>query len=135
MRIFLLVIGTAFIGVMFGGAIIGALMAVVVALLFFGLVALSIVSTSVVVGLARRSFAAGIRTMLLLIFAPAGSFFGLICLHAFNRFFPLPLSSFTLTFAGLTAGLCGGMLLALFIFRMLRQITVFVAGKVVHQQQ
>ena len=135
MNIFLLVIGTVFLGVMLGGAIIGAFMAAVVVLLFLGFVALGIVSTSVVVGLATRSLPAGIRTMLLLVFGPAGSLFGLICLHIFNRFFPLPLSSSTLTFTGLAAGFCGGMLLALFIFRVLRQITVFVASKAGHQQE
>src|SRR5687767_12470709 len=55
-NIFLLVLGTVFISIMIGGAIIGAFTATLVLLSLFGLVSLGILSISVITGLYKRSF-------------------------------------------------------------------------------
>lgn len=129
MDLFLLVTGSLFVATMFGAAIIGAFLVALVVLLFAGLFIFGIVSTSIIVGLYKRSAFAGIKSFLLLLFGLTCPFAGWILFSFFNKLLPLNFSSQQASFIGLASGLVGGLLLALITGRLLENLLRFVSKR------
>jgi hypothetical protein len=111
--IFLLAIAAIFICVMIGAAIVGAFAAAFVLFFVFALVTLGVLSASVAIGLYKRSFAAGFKTFLMILFGVSCSIVGALGLLFADQLFNLQISSSTSLLVGLSGGLIGGILLAI----------------------
>lgn len=86
----------------------------------FSLVSAGLFSTALLVGLHRRSVAAGFRTLVLLTCELAGLFTGGVALWLVNNMFDLKWNNGTTLLAGAFGGAIGGLGLALIIFALLR---------------
>ena len=95
----------------------GVVAAAVFAVSAATLVALGIVSSAVFVGILRRRFASGLRTLHYLVCAAAAIPAGLGALWIGSHFFTTPLRFRDILVIGSVAGICGGMLLAFAVDR------------------
>lgn len=129
MDVFLFVFACTFFAVMIGAAVVGAFLAMLFVLSLLALVSLGIVSTSVFIGLYKRSLTVGFRTFTLLIFGTVCSFLGLVSVLLFNHFIPLHLSTITLSLTGFFAGLVGGLLLGTIVFSLFNKLITTVTRK------
>lgn len=126
-NVFLLTFAAFFICLMIGAAIVGAVAATLFLLLLFALIGFGMVSSSIAVGLYKRSASAAFKTFLLLVFgagcAVPGTGLSLIAHHLY----PLHLSLKTALPAGFVAGAFGGIIMALSLFTVVQTIvrTVF----------
>src|SRR6202000_930424 len=89
MDMFLLFYAIGFIGVAFAVVFVGAAVMVGFLLVLFALVSAGVLSTGILVGMYRRSVAAGFRTLLVIICGLAGLFTGAIGLWLVRRIFYL----------------------------------------------
>lgn len=97
---------------MVGAAIVGAMAATLIIFALFALAAIGALSTSIAVGLYKKSFASGFKTFLLIAFGAGCSFFGGAGLFAVHFFFHLPLSAGLCVLVGGISGLIGGIIMA-----------------------
>jgi len=119
-NIFLVAITIAFFSMVIGGALIGALAAILVLLSLFALVSAGILSAGLLSALYRRSIAAGFRTILLVICSLGGILGGTICFWLINRIFNIHLTSPTAALVGAFGGLLCGLLLGFLLAGILR---------------
>lgn len=129
MDMFLLVLGSVFMAAMSGAAIIGAFLAVFAILLLFSLTALGLVSTSIAIGLYKRSFTAGFKSFFLLFFGITAAVLGAVSIFFFKLFIPLPISSAYLLPIGFLGGLTGGFLLGKVLFYVIKELIATTARR------
>ncbi|HEV7334179.1 MAG TPA: hypothetical protein VGN63_24310 [Flavisolibacter sp.] len=129
MDIFLLIIGSIFICAMIGASIVGAFLAALVILLFFSLSALGMLSASLAIGLYKRSFSAGFKSLFLIFFGITSAVLGTGGLLLFNMFIPLHLSGNYLAFIGFSGGLAGGLLLGRILFYIVKELIATLAKR------
>lgn len=122
MNLFLMAFACVFIGVMLGAAVIGAILATLLFLLALAFVNFGILSTSFLIGLYKRSLAAGFKSLLLLGFGLPCAALGLATTFLFNYVVPLHLPNTALAFTGLLSGLTGGLLLGLVAFALSKKL-------------
>lgn len=112
-NIFLLLFATVFVCGLFGAAVVGAVIASLIAFAVFGLIGFGILSTSVAVGLYRKSLTAGFRTFLMIVFGIAcGLCGGALAAVAQYHFHLGPSLSFAVLL-GFIGGALGGVVLTL----------------------
>ncbi len=126
MPIFILI----FISFMIGGAIVGAFIATLVLVGLLLLAATGVLSTSIIVGLYKRSFAAGFRTFLLIICGAGGIIAGAGGFLLINHFFHLHVTRTTAAWSGAAGGLLGGLLLGLSMFAVIRELVIYFKAKI-----
>jgi hypothetical protein len=112
---FMVVLGCFMVGcIMVGAAITALLMLVLVALVSAG-----IMSTGVLVALYKKSFSAGFKAFLVLFCSVAGTAACAIAMALINHFF-IHRNPLTALLMGAGGGLCGGMILGLILFFLIR---------------
>lgn len=116
MDMFLLFYGIAFIGIAFAAVFVGAVLMVGFLAVLFLLVSAGVFSTSVLMGIYRRSAAAGFRTLLVIGCGLAGLFTGAVGLWLTGRIFHLHWKAQTALLTGALGWLAGGMVLGLVLF-------------------
>jgi len=119
-NIFLFVIATVFISVMIGAAITGAFAATLFLLLIFLFVSAGILSTSVIIGIYKKSLQSGFKSFLVIICSIAGMFLGSGAAFLVNKLFELSFSNTTSIISGAAGGLAGGILMGVAIFKILQ---------------
>jgi hypothetical protein len=120
--LFLTLIGIGLISVCIG---IGSIVTIVLLALLFGFISLGILSSSVIVGLNRRSFTAGFKTFIVSITSVARIVLGITALYLTNYLFDLHLSHSITLCVGAGGGLVAGFILGLISFIMLQQFLRF----------
>jgi hypothetical protein len=128
-NIFLLSLATIFVCAMIGAAIVGAFAAAITLFFLFALIAVGVLSTSVAIGLYRRSFSAGFKSFLMILFGIGCSFVGALGLLLADKFFDLPLSSSSSLLVGLLGGLIGGLVLAIASWNVIRWVIKLLTKK------
>jgi hypothetical protein len=128
-EIFLLVIGSLFMCAMFAAAIIGALIAAFVLFAVLGLVALGILSTSFAIGIYKRSFHSGFKSLLILGFGLSCTVLGSAAGVAGHALLELPISRLSAGLYGGFGGMTGGILLALSTFKVYRWLLNKLIGR------
>jgi hypothetical protein len=103
-----------------GAVLAGSIAVLLLLLLGLALVSAGILSTSIVVGLYKRSFTAGFRVFLLLFCSMAGLATGGLGLWLINRFFHLHWIPRIAALTGAGGGFIGGLLLGLVLFILIR---------------
>lgn len=116
-NVFLMVFALIAVSVMMGSVMIGAFFACLALLIISGLIAMGILSVSVVAGLYKRSLQAGFKTFCILVCSGAGVITGIGGVLLARYLFEFDISDVSAVLAGATGGLCGGILLGLLIFR------------------
>lgn len=111
-------ISMVFICIGFGIAI-----AAVGFLLVFGLISIGILSTSVIVGLNKRSFTKGFKTLLMLSASIGGLGVGIGALYLINRLFDLHLSLNSAVLIGAVSGIIGGVIVGQLFYVILRRLS------------
>jgi len=122
MNIFLMAFACLFLGAMLGAAVLGAILATLLFLLALFLVSFGVLSTSFLIGLYKRSLAAGFKSLLLLCFGLPCAVFGLAAAFLFNHIMPLHLPGLALALTGLLSGCIGGLLLGLVAFALSKKL-------------
>jgi hypothetical protein len=128
-NLLLLGILALFFCAMIGAAIVGAAVAALVLFFLMALVTLGLLSTSVLVGLYKRSFQAGFKTFLYTLFGGSCSLIGGGGLWIAGQLVDLPLTPAYHIVIGGVAGLLGGILMALATHQVLRFIFKSFAQK------
>jgi hypothetical protein len=116
MDMFLLFYAIAFVGIAFAAVFVGAAIMVGFLLVLFALVSAGVLSTGVLVGMYRRSVAAGFRTLLVIVCGLAGLFTGAVGLWLIGRIFTLHWKAQSALLTGALGGLAGGIILGLILF-------------------
>lgn len=124
-NIFLLVLGTVFMSIMIGGAIVGAFAATLVLLSLFGLASVGILSVSVITGLYKRSFQAGFKTFLIIVCSVGGILFGTVGFWLVVKLFELKMSAATTFISGAVSGALGGVMLGIVVYKLILISTKF----------
>ena len=113
---FLIIYAVVFIGIVFAAILVGAAIMVGFLVVLFALVSAGVLSTSILVGMHRRSAAAGFRTLLVIVCGLAGLFTGAVGLWLVGNIFTLNWKAQTALLTGALGGLVGGMVLGLVLF-------------------
>ena len=116
MDMFLLFYAIAFVGIAFAAVLVGAAVMVGFLAVLFLLVSAGVLSTGILVGMYRRSVAAGFRTLLVIVCGLAGGFTGAVGVWLVGRIFHLHWKAQLSLLSGALGGLVGGMLLGLVLF-------------------
>lgn len=103
-----------------GGILAGSLAVMGSLLILFALVSAGIASAGVLVGLYRRSAAAGFKTILYMGCSLAGMLTGALGFWLINHFFHIYLSTRSAVVIGACSGLLGGLLLGIVLFILIR---------------
>jgi hypothetical protein len=119
-NLFLFAYAVAFLGIAGAAILIGAVIMVGFLAALFALASAGVLSTGILVGLYRRSLAAGFRTLVVLVCGLGGLFTGAIGLWLVDRIFGLSWKFQTILLTGALGGLAGGMLLGLIVVFILR---------------
>lgn len=120
---FALILAIALFSLAAGCAIIGTLAAIIALVVIGGFISAGILSTSILVGLYRKSATAAFRTLTITTSIFAGIITGVVGLFLVNRFFHLHLARVTWALTGILGGAIGGLLLA---FSVLFILKVFI---------
>jgi hypothetical protein len=128
-NVFLLVFAIAVVSLILGAVIVGSFAATCILFLLFGLVSAGVLSVSVMVGLYKRSFFAGFKTLLIIACGLGGAVGGMIGMWLVNRIFTLRLSHALTAWSGVLGGLAGGMLLGLCLYGIIRTLTGYFKRK------
>jgi len=128
-NLFLLVFAIAFFSLILGAVIVGSIATAGLLLFLFTLVSVGILSTSVIVGLYKRSFFAGFKTLLVIVCGLGGAIGGVSIMWLVNRLFTLRLSHAVTLGSGALGGLTGGMLLGLCVYGIIRSLTGYFKKK------
>lgn len=127
---FALIFWTVFGSTVLGCIIIGAIGMTIVLTGIFGLVTAGIISSSILVGLYKRSVAAAFKSLLLITCGIGGAVTGIFGLWAANRLFHIwHLSTSNIAWIGVAGGLAGGIVLALSILGLIRLFLAFATKK------
>jgi hypothetical protein len=122
---FLTVIGLAFILVCVG---VGIALTVMVLLILFGLVSFGILSTSIIVGLNKRSSAKGFKTFILLASTIGGLLFGGVGFWLLNKIIHWWTTKAAII-NGLTTGLFAGLIFGFLAYYILQRLTTYFKRK------
>lgn len=128
-NLFLFSMLVIFFCVMIGAAIIGAMLAALFLSFVFSLMALGVLSTSIAIGLYKKSFSTGFKSFIMIIFGISCSAIGGIGLLLVNHFFDLHVSSATSVLIGISSGSVGGLLMAIATFQTLKWMIKIIAHK------
>lgn len=129
MDIFLLVIGAIFVSGMIGAAIIGAMAAALVLFFLFGMLSIGVLSTSVFIGLYRRSLASGFKSFLMLLFGFSCAVIGGGGMFLVDATIGLPGSSALVISLGAGSGLLGGLILAQASYILSKKIFAIIVAR------
>jgi hypothetical protein len=127
--LFLLLFGITVVSFTLGVAATGALVATLILLCIAALAAAGVVSTSIIVGMYRRSFAAGFSTFLFIICSIGGMIAGAGSFWLAATLFKLNVSHSTALTAGIVSGFLAGILLAFALVKIARGITSYYKKK------
>ena len=119
-NVFLFAVTVTFFSVVFGAMVAGFITVMLILIALMALVSAGIVSTAVLVGLYRRSLAAGFKTALVLTCSITSMLGGTVCFWLINRIFHIHLRSPTAALFGAFSGLLGGLLLGWVLFIVIR---------------
>jgi hypothetical protein len=119
-NLFLLVLTIAFFSMVIGAVLAGSVIVTLFLLLVLALVSAGIISAGLLVGLYRRSLAAGFRTMLALVCSGSGILAGTVCFWLINRIFAIHLTPPTAVLIGAFGGLLAGLLLGFALAAIIR---------------
>jgi hypothetical protein len=119
-NLFLFSLAFMFVCALMGAAIIGALTAILILSLIFGLVTMGIISTSVVVGIYKRSIGAGFATFMYFAFCISCMAISTGGLFLVKFFVTIPYTNFTLLLTGLGSGLLAGLILGFCTYKLLQ---------------
>jgi hypothetical protein len=126
---FALIVAVAFFSLALGGAIIGAFAATLCLIALLALVSAGILSAGILVGLYKRSVAAGFKTLLVLVCSLGGVVAGAGGFWLIHRLFHIHLTTQTSVLLGAAAGLLGGMLLGIVLFGLIRAFLEYCRQK------
>jgi hypothetical protein len=87
------------------------------------------VSTSVAIGLYKRSFTAGFKSFFLLFFGITAAVLGTGILFLLNLFIPLSIPTAYLALIGFFGGLAGGLLLGRILFHIVKEMIAALAQR------
>lgn len=121
-NLFLFSLMVIFLCAMISAAIVGAIIAFFVLFFLFALIALGVLSTSIAIGLYKKSFSAGFKSFLMILFGSCCSIIGGIGLFLSNYLINLSMSTVTSIFIGIFAGLIGGVLMTIATLRLFQFI-------------
>ena len=116
-----------FVFLMFIGA--GIVIGAVVTVIAFALVSLGVVSSSVIVGIRKRSAGAGIRTFLLLCGVLGGIPCGMFCAWLASNFAEIVGDDAKIFIYGGLSGAIGGLIIAVMFDYILRNSARWLAGR------
>ncbi|MBS1664682.1 MAG: hypothetical protein JST68_26795 [Bacteroidetes bacterium] len=119
-NVFLFTLLLVFIAIIVGAIIAGALLAIISLFALLALVSAGVLSTSILVGLYRKSLAAGFKTAIVLTCSLGSAFLGTIIFWLINRIFQIHLNPPTAALIGAFSGLLGGILLGLILNSIIR---------------
>ena len=128
-NIFLMLLLTIFVCGMFGAAVVGAMIASLLAIAVFSLVVFGIVSTSIIVGVYKKSLSAGFRTFVFILFGISCGICGAAIAGFAQYYFGIAPSFTTAVGCGLTGGVLGGILLTFISVKAVRYIIGYAATK------
>jgi hypothetical protein len=119
MEIFLLSIMTIFFAVLAGAAVAGIVLGMVILCGITVLIGLGIISTSVMIGLYRRSIASGFKSFLVISFIIACTFAAITGLYLLNHYLEWGYSLLFIGGIGLGAGTLSGALIGMLAFKLM----------------
>lgn len=128
-NLFLLSLLTIFFCSMFAAAILGAVIAMFIFLLLFALITIGVLSTSVAIGLYKKSFSAGFKSFLMILLGSGCAVISAIGLFIADYFFQLPISTFAIVIVGLMSGATGGIIMAIAMHRVIRTILKIITQR------
>jgi hypothetical protein len=117
-KLFLFTLAFVFIAGVIGAAIVGGMAAALVLFFIFSLISLGAISTSVGVGLYKRSYEAGFKTFLIIVFSISCGIIGGIGLFLLNFMIHMPIANVIVVLIGIAGGILGGYILAVSTFRL-----------------
>lgn len=126
---FIFVLALAFMSIMAGGFIIGFITICILLAGMLALIMVGILSSSVLVGIYKKSFLAAFRTFLLLACGIFGALSGLCGFYLINSIFELNISGPIVAAIGSIGGALGGIILALSVVGVLRLFFAFTTKK------
>lgn len=118
---FMLIIGLIVIGA-------GVLLAVVILLILFGLIAAGLLSTSILIGVYKRSFTKGFKVFVISATIVGGIFVGTIGFWLSNKLFDWTTTR-TALISGSLVGVVTGVLLGMLMFFVIQKVTGFLKEK------
>jgi hypothetical protein len=113
---FLLIYAIIFMAVLIGAILLGFVFLIGFLLVLFAMVSAGVLSTGILVGMQRRSVAAGFRTILMIVCCLGGVFVGSVGLWLIIRVFHLHWRGIKAAIIGGAGGGIGGLLLGLVVF-------------------
>jgi hypothetical protein len=117
--LFMTFIGIGLIAACIG---IGSIVSIAILLLLFAFISVGILSSSIIIGLSRRSLTAGFKTFIISITIVVGIILGITTLYLANYLFDLQLAHSTTLWMGAGGGLMAGVILGLLAFVLLQQL-------------
>ncbi|MFT3824633.1 MAG: hypothetical protein QM731_11960 [Chitinophagaceae bacterium] len=128
---FLLLFGITVLSFVFGAVAIGAFAAAFVLFTIVAMTGAGILSTSIIVGIYKRSFAAGFKTFLVITCSIGGVVAGAATFWLIARLLHLQVSTVTMVTAGALSGFTGGILLALSLYKIIRVLSTYGKNKLI----
>jgi hypothetical protein len=128
-NIFLLGLAIAFACIVVGATLVGSMVAMLILLALFGLVAAGILSAGVLIGLYRKSISDGFKAVVGITGCLSGILIGEIAFYFINRLFQLHFSGTAVLLIGGFSGLVGGLLLGLVLFLLIRLFLNYCRAK------
>jgi hypothetical protein len=116
---FLLVFGVVIIAMSFAAILLGTAVLILFLVGLFAMVSAGVLSTGILVGMQRRSVAAGFKTILVIVSCFGGIFVGATGVWLIVKGFHLHWRGRTALLAGGAGGAIGGLLLGLVVFYIL----------------
>jgi len=117
-----------FVLILLAVVLLGIGLTILILFILFGLVSVGILSTSIIVGLNKKSFTKGFKTFILLATTIAGFLIGgltFLLIHKINHWWTLKTS----IISGTISGLLGGFVFGLLLFYILRRLTTYFKQK------
>jgi hypothetical protein len=118
--VFLIAYAIGFVSVIAAASLVGTIIFALVLLALFGLISAGIISTGLLVGIRKRSIAAGFKTAFVIFTSLVGTLAGSMALWLVNHFFHLHWQPVNAALIGALAGLVGGLLLGIILISFLR---------------
>ena len=128
-NLFLLIFAICVLSFTLGAVVTGTILVSIVLLAIVAMSTAGIISTAIIIGIYRRSFAAGFKTLLLLGCSIGGILAGGSSFWLIARLFHLQVNSVTAITAGILSGLAGGILLALSLYKIIRLLSTYGKNK------